>query len=120
MIDNSNSNPNFSSLTDSQTASKLNVPLSEIRHQLVASITGGIYDCGGGIIRIEFDNGYVHKLRTKNLARRLDEVFRQLMAPKLGPSTEKWIKQIREGRQQFTFEELRELNIKIRRDGGIF
>ena len=120
MIDNSNSNPNFSSLTDSQAASKLNVPLSEIRHQLVASITGGIYDCGGGIIRIEFDNGYVHKLRTKNLARRLDEVFRQLMAPKLGPSTEKWIKQIREGRQQFTFEELRELNIKIRRDGGIF
>lgn len=119
-MDNSNSNPNFSSLTDSQTASKLNVPLSEIRHQLVASITGGIYDCGGGTIRIEFPNGHIQKLRTKNLARRLDEVFRQLMSLKVGPSTEKWIKQIREGRPPYSFEELRELNIKVRKDGGIF
>lgn len=79
------------------------------RRQYIYQIAGSYKYQRGGTITIDF-NTVVLTFKTKNVARRLDEIFNDLMR---GKSKYKNIQQILEGRRNFTLEEIKNLPINI-------
>lgn len=90
------------------------------RRQYIKQLVGGIYDCGGGTIRIEFPTGHVQIVRTKNLAKRLDTIFYQLMSPSNRKCQDTWIRKLKAGRQPFSYKEILDLKIQVRKENGNF
>lgn len=90
---------------------KMGITLPEWRHNYIRRLVGDIYDCGGGQFTIEFPNGFSKTLKTKNFAKRLDNIFYQLMAASDKSCDDVWIQKIKEGRHPYTTKEIRELKI---------
>ena len=69
--------------------------------------------CGGGIIHIKFSENHTREIKSKNVAKTLDNIIYQLMAPPHVKRTTKWIKEILEGRRPYTVEEIEKLKIWV-------
>ena len=82
----------FEEISDEEILRKLGFTLTDWRHKFVNLVIGyGPNLCGGGRIRIEFPCGHVQKIRTGNLAQRLDDIIRQLMMPPNKICKDTWI-----------------------------
>lgn len=110
----------FKLISPEKTLEEMGIDNLTFRRQYILYLVGGIYDCGGGVIRIEFPDHYVKKVRTKNLAKRLDSIFYQLMAPSNRKCQDTWIRKLKTGRPPFTYKEILELKIQVRKENGDF
>lgn len=112
-------NKNFNQVSTSQSATNFGIDLSTLRKKYVYQLIGST-NCGG-TVRIEFPNGLIKKIRTKNLFTRLDNIFYQLMAPNRTKIVDTWIRKLKAERQSpFTYDEIKELKIWVQRDDGNF
>ena len=107
----------FELISDEEMLRKLGFTLTDWRRKFVNLIVGhGPNLCGGGRIRIEFPCGHIQKIRTSNLAQRLDDIIRQLMMPPNKICKDTWIRKLKAGRRQYTIKEIKELKIQVRED----
>ena len=83
------------------------------RHNFIYERVGSLYSCGGGIIHIKFSEDHIQKIKSKNVAKTLDNIIYQLMAPRYVKRTTKWIEKILEGRHPYTVEEIENLKIWV-------
>lgn len=113
-------NKEFKLISPEKTLEEMGIDNLTFRRQYIQYLVGGIYDCGGGVIRIEFPDHYVQKVRTKNLAKRLDSIFYQLMAPSNRKCQDTWIRKLKAGRRPFTYKEILELKIQVKKENGDF
>lgn len=91
-----------------------NIPISKWRHKFVAHYTGQIYSCGGGEIIIELPDGSRKIFKASNLAKRLDNLIYQLMAPRTTKINDKWIASYKEKFSPLTIEQIEGLNIQVK------
>ena len=91
-----------------------NLSIPKWRHQFVARYTGQIYSCGGGEITIELPDGSCKTFKTSNLAKRLDNLIYQLMAPRTTRINDKWIAAYKEKFSPLTIEQIEGLNIQVK------
>lgn len=110
----------FKLISPEKTLEEMGIDNLTFRRQYIQYLVGGIYDCGGGVIRIEFSDHYVQKVRTKNLAKRLDSIFYQLMAPSNRKCQDTWIRKLKAGRRPFTYKEILDLKIQVKKENGDF
>lgn len=106
------------STTTEETLKKMGYDSLTFRREYIKQLVGGIYDCGGGVIRIEFPDHSYKILRTKNLAKRLDNIFYQLMAPRHINCNDTWVGKLKAERGPLNFEEILKLKIQVRKDDG--
>lgn len=107
----------FEEISDEEILHKLGLTLTDWRHKFVNLVIGhGPNLCGGGRIRIEFPCGHVQKIRTGNLAQRLDDIIRQLMMPPNKICKDTWIRKLKAGRRQYTIKEIKNLKIQVQKD----
>lgn len=104
------SNSEFKIISNQQFVNQLKIDIVQLRRKYIYKLVGGFYSCGGGVITMEFPNGLVKKIKTKNLARRLDEIFRQLMGVK---EKEAWIANLKKTYGIFSLKEIKQIKIKI-------
>ena len=110
----------FKLISSEKTLEEMGIDNLKFRRDDIIYLVGGIYDCGGGVIRIEFPNGHIQKVRTKNLAKRLDSIFYQLMAPSNRKCQDTWIRKLKAGRRPFTYKEILDLKIQVKKENGDF
>lgn len=106
--------------TEEETLKEMGIDNITFRRWYIKKLVGGIYDCGGGAVRIEFPDHSYKVIRTKNLAKRLDDIFYQLMAPRNKLCKDTWIRKLKAGRQPFTYKEILNLKIQVRKENGNF
>ena len=87
--------------------------IPEWRHNFVYNLVGSLYTCGGGLMRIEFEDGFNKTIKCKNFAKTLDSIIYQLMAPKSVKRTNKWIPELLKDRNPFTIEEIERIKVTI-------
>ena len=92
---------------------KMGVSIPEWRHNFVYNKVGSLYSCGGGIIHIKFSEDYTREIKSKNVAKTLDNIIYQLMAPPHVKRKNKWINELLEGRHPYTVEEIEKLKIWV-------
>ena len=86
------------------------------RHNFVYERVGSLYSCGGGIIHIKFSEDHIQKIKSKNVAKTLDNIIYQLMAPLYVKRKNKWTEKILEGRHPYAVEEIENLKIWVTLD----
>lgn len=110
-------NEKFNEISDEEILRSFGFALTDWRHMFVNLIVGhGPNLCGGGRIRIEFPCGHIQKVRTNNLAQRLDDIIRQLMMPSNKICKDTWIRKLKAGRQGYTIKEIKDLKIQVKED----
>jgi len=95
---------------------KMGISVPQWRHNFVYNKVGSLYSCGGGIIHIKFSEDHIQKIKSKNVAKTLDNIIYQLMAPLYIKRKNKWIEKILEGRQPYAVEEIENLKIWVTLD----
>lgn len=104
----------FKTIPMTQVLKNNNLSIPKWRHQFVARYTGQIYSCGGGEITIELPDGSCKTFKTSNLAKRLDNLIYQLMAPRTTRINDKWIAAYKEKFSPLTIEQIEGLNIQVK------
>lgn len=104
---------NFKIVETKEALGKMGIPIPEWRHNFVYNKVGSLYSCGGGIIHIKFSEDYTRKIKSKNVAKTLDNIIYQLMAPPHVKRKNKWINELLEGRYPYTVEEIEKLKIWV-------
>lgn len=112
------STSSFLFISDREAAKKMGISNYDWRRWYVQSKVGSYYNICGGIIKIEFPNGFKKVLRTGNLAKRLDDIIYQLMSPRNKLCKDTWIRKLKAGREPFSYKEINELKITIIKDEG--
>lgn len=90
------------------------------RRNYIERLVGRLYGYKEGIITIEFPNGIIKTLKTKNVAKRLDQILKQLMGADNQTYTDKWVEELREKRKAFSKEEIEELKIIVTKENFPF
>ena len=104
----------FKTIPMTQVLKNNNLSIPKWRHQFVARYTGQIYSCGGGEITIELPDGSCKTFKTSNLAKRLDNLIYQLMAPRTTRINDKWIAAYKEKFSPLTIEQIQDLKIWVK------
>lgn len=106
----------FKKITTEEYVKKIYGSIPQWRHNFVYERVGSLYSCGGGIIHIKFSEDHIQKIKSKNVAKTLDNIIYQLMAPPYVKRKNKWIEKILEGRHPYTVEEIENLKIWVTLD----
>lgn len=106
----------FKEIATEEYVKKIYGSIPQWRHNFVYERVGSLYSCGGGIIHIKFSEDYIQKIKSKNVAKTLDNIIYQLMAPPYVKRKNKWIEKILEGRHPYAVEEIENLKIWVTLD----
>ena len=104
----------FKKIPKEQFLREHNIPISKWRHNLSYQIAGSLYYCGGGTVTIEMPDGSVHSSKTKNLAKRVDQLIANLMCPRMNKVNVSWIQEYKDKYGPLSIDDIENLNITVK------